>query len=299
MDVSDVEGWGLAINESRTLLATVNSLSEVSIYSIDDSGLQKPGTPTITFHGQNEGVINPQQVCFVARGGVETLLLADFGSYKYAYVAEISITGVFIRSFSVFAAFGKGKKGLKAFGMACSNDLIAATYCDFDRRVSGVVVFQFSGDMLRNIATPYLPKSIAFSADETHLLLALGARHAPLAICTASIATPPHAIVPKVVFPDLIMSGRYYSPMMQVGDDDSLVIAHCREDEAVDTEFTDILFVNADGTVARRASVPSDVVAFAWLGKTLCCRSFDGDVYLVGDDGSVVFVPNKDDGGDE
>jgi hypothetical protein len=299
MDVSDVEGWGLAINDSCTLLATTNSLSEVTIYSIDDGGLQKPDTPAVTFRGQDKGVMNPRQVFFVDRGGVETLLLADFGSHKYAYVAEISTAGEFIRNFSVFAAFGKGKKGLKAFSMAyspCGDGLIAATYRDFDKGVSGIIVFRFSGETLHVVDTPSLAQSIVFSADGTCLIVAHNARRAPFTINTLSIAVP-KALVPVNVFPELTTSSNYCSPMIRVMNDrdDSFVVAHCREDEADNAGFTDILFVNADATTARTASVPTDVTALAWLGTSLCCMSFDGVVHLVGTDGAVTFVAKKHD----
>jgi hypothetical protein len=65
--------------------------------------------------------------------------------------------------------------------------------------------------------------------------------------------------------------------------DDGGVIVVCKRD----MHDTALVYMDASvTTVLHRVVVPGEVAALAWLGTTLCCKNYDGDMYAVIDEWS-------------
>lgn len=91
---------GIAVNNDGTLMASVDSEQHcVHIYSMDSEG-ECIADPIIIGHMGERGIAHgylsyPWGICFVHRGGTDSLLICDYGNTR---IVETTAGGVFLRT---------------------------------------------------------------------------------------------------------------------------------------------------------------------------------------------------------
>lgn len=159
------DGPYLALNFDCTRLASVDRLNHcVYIYNLDSSGECTNESVVFGISGSagcsNEQMRRPQSPCFVHRGGVETLLLCDWGNDR---VVELTVGGEFMRAipfpFPYCVAYNRNRDVI-AVSLWSNNEVIVLEY---ERAAE---------EPLYVMEVFSCPTGMVFTADGEHLLVA-------------------------------------------------------------------------------------------------------------------------------
>ncbi len=280
----------MAINDDCTLCAVVDGgTRRVLIHAMDASGGRRTDVPTVEVRGAPTTTttrFDPKQLCFAKRGSVETLLVTSGGNGGLCGITEVSAAaGGFMRFIGL-----EGASMMRGIAYTPQKDVIAVTFLATDPCQHGVRILQYeSGNVIRTIGSTWNVGSTTFSTNGVCLYVSylFGRPHNQVCYVqmfpthengsrTLSIrGTPVHGGTPDNI--TLPICG-----VMLCADDGGVIVV-CKRD----MHDTALVYMDASvTTVLHRVVVPGEVAALAWLGTTLCCKNYDGDMYAVIDEWS-------------
>ncbi len=274
------EGWGFAVNHNFTLCAVSDICTlRVYIHAIDDAGLKRRDVATVVYYPGTS--FAPEDMCFVKRvcDAEETLLVSNSRTNG---IVELSPARVYMREI----AGPPGCYSTCGVAYAPRGDVIAVAFHELVTGASlsgGVALFRYeSGEMVRTIRLPndYGLTALSFSTDGAHLLVSLDEdSHAN--VCKVSQfddgdATPSFAPL------SLYSANHTWNCPSNVlcGDAGDIVLA-C---DVPEHKSTRIVFIDAVGVTRRVVELAGDVTELAWFGPHVCCRTFQGKLYIIRDE---------------
>ena len=250
-------GCGMAVNTCGSICAVVDSLkNSLIICAIDGDGRPLDAPPAVTVPGL---LSNPQRICFVHRNGRDTILVVDAGNER---IVEVATDGTFLRTVKTMGY----ETYLRAVAYSPQTDLIAISKGPDD----AIVIIDYeSGVVTRTIGQRGCCTSIAFSADSTRIFVAY-------LVGVAMSVTHLNEVDECVVF-----AGFDATIDVLGSHDGGAVVASFSEETP---RFTEVAYVSDAGSTRRVVVLPDRIVALAYVGINVVCKSYSGRMYVLEDE---------------
>jgi hypothetical protein len=272
----------MAFNSSCSLCAVVedNQLPSVHIYAVDDKGKRRTHVRTVVYGGFDVGDVrelrHPRGLCFVTRGGTETLLVADSWHKR---VVELTVTGVFMRSIAV--PHVSRRAICIGIDYTLHRDTIAVTVANKEGPADGVLLLRYdTGDVICRIDCKK-PNCVKFAANGSHVFVA--DRSGSIRKFSASGGTQDADwTVSEDGWSTCHVPGVIRS--MLCDDGGQVVVAHShyvRRTRGVIKAYknqSSLTYMNAAGARVRVRKAHAATAALMWRGADVCCKTNDGNV---------------------